>query len=222
MPLSSLQSHQITIQDALVVYQLRVWLGEISPLIWRRLLVRSDSTIADLHCTLQIAMGWSDSHLHQFIIHGKRYGLAQPGGVGFSDDPHQVRLGDLGLRLKERFFYEYDFGDLWRHEIRVEQQVALVPKKGYPVCIGGARASPPEDCGGPWAFTALKQHYSPVYIAQRLLDLLDPGEAQTDLVDAQQEVRTFLYWLQADRFDRRAVNRRLKQDAAGDEAWVWL
>ena len=163
MPLSSPQAQQNTIQDApVVVYQLRVWLREISPLIWRRLLVRSDSTIVELHYTLQIAMGWSDCHLHQFIIHGKRYGLPQPGGVSFSDDPHQVGLGDLGLRLKERFFYEYDFGDLWRHEIRVEPQVALAPKKGYPVCIGGARAAPPEDCGGPWAFMALKQHFSPV------------------------------------------------------------
>ena len=52
------------------VYQLHVWLREITPLIWRRVLVRSDSTIADLHHILQIAMGWDDAHLHRFRICG--------------------------------------------------------------------------------------------------------------------------------------------------------
>ena len=80
------------------VYQLHVWLREISPLIWRRLLVRSDSIIADLHYTLQMAMGWEGYHLHQFIIRGKRYGVPQPGGLWFPDDPTQVRLADLRLR----------------------------------------------------------------------------------------------------------------------------
>jgi hypothetical protein len=88
------------------VYQLHVWLREISPMIWRRLLVRSDSTIADLHYTLQIAMGWEGNHLHQFIIRGKQYGVPRPGGMWFLDDPTQVRLADLRLRLRERFLYE--------------------------------------------------------------------------------------------------------------------
>ena len=57
------------------VYQLRVVLRGISPLIWRRLLVRSDSTIADLHATLQLALGWSDDHLHRFVAHGREYGI---------------------------------------------------------------------------------------------------------------------------------------------------
>lgn len=64
-----------------VIYQLKVVLVGISPMIWRRLLVHSDSTIAELHYILLIALGWSDSHLHQFIIYGKRYGIAQVGGV---------------------------------------------------------------------------------------------------------------------------------------------
>ena len=85
------------------VYQLRVWLREISPAIWRRLLVRSDSTVADLHYTLQIALGWTDSHLHQFLIRAKRYGVPRMGGVSFADDPNQVRLGDFRFREKECF-----------------------------------------------------------------------------------------------------------------------
>jgi len=68
-----------------VVHQLRVVLRAISPLIWRRLLVRSDSTVADLHTTLQMALGWNDEHLNRFVIHGREYGVAHIGGVGFAD-----------------------------------------------------------------------------------------------------------------------------------------
>ena len=82
------------------VYQIRIWLRYISPGIWRRLLIRSDSTIADLHHTIQIALGWTDTHLHQFVIHGKEYGVQQPGGIWFSDNPDQVRLNRVNFRLK--------------------------------------------------------------------------------------------------------------------------
>ena len=85
------------------VYQLRVVLRGVSPLIWRRLLVRSDSSIADLHATLQIASGWSDEHLNRFMIHGREYGVAHLGGLWFRDDPDGVHLADLGLRVGERF-----------------------------------------------------------------------------------------------------------------------
>src|SRR5436853_7734470 len=83
---------------AVQVYQLRVWIREISPQIWRRLLVRSDSTIAQLHDTLQIAFGWTDEHLHQFLIRGKPFGIGRSGGISFGDSPHQIRLCDCSLR----------------------------------------------------------------------------------------------------------------------------
>src|SRR5215475_5745489 len=102
------------------IYQLRVVLLGISPIIWRRLLVRGDSTIADLHAALQTAFGWSGDHLHRFLIHGKQYGVAYLGGITFRDDPRRIKLSDLGLRIKEKFLYEYDFNDQWRHLIRVE------------------------------------------------------------------------------------------------------
>ena len=66
--------------NAPVVYQMRVWLQRVSPMVWRRLLVRSDSTIAALHQVLQIAFGWRDEHLHCFWIHGKEYGIPHVGG----------------------------------------------------------------------------------------------------------------------------------------------
>jgi hypothetical protein len=83
-----------------VVYQLRVVLRGISPLIWRRLLVRGDSTVADLHATMQIALGWSGEHLYRFMIQGRQYGY--DGCI----DPRRVRLAALGLRVRERFLYE--------------------------------------------------------------------------------------------------------------------
>jgi Plasmid pRiA4b ORF-3-like protein len=205
------------------VYQLHVWLREISPMIWRRILVRSDSTIADLHYTIQMAMGWEGYHLHQFIIRGKHYGVPQPGGVWFSDDPRQVRLADFHFRLRERFLYEYDFGDLWQHEIRVEQKLSVHPKRRYPTCISGQRAAPPEDCGGPWAFMALQDEYSPYYILERLTEILEAFHAgDLDAIeDFREEWAELQYWMNRERFDRRAVNRRLQQYARGDEAWQW-
>src|SRR5438477_1061276 len=101
-----------------VVYQLRVVLRGVSPLIWRRLLVRDDSTIADLHATLQIALGWSDEHLNRFVIHGREYGVGHLGGISFRDDSRRVRLADLGLRLREGVLYEYDFSDVWQDDVR--------------------------------------------------------------------------------------------------------
>ena len=130
-------------ESKVFVYQLRVWLLKISPAIWRRLLVRSDSTIADLHYIRQIAMDWTDYHLHQFTIRGKRYGVPRIPGPSFVDNPHQVQLGDFCFRAHERFLYEYDFRDSWQHEIRVEKQLPLEKKKTYPsfVCFQELRLS---------------------------------------------------------------------------------
>jgi hypothetical protein len=128
------------------VYQFKVVLRGISPMMWRRLLLRSDHTVADLHYAIQIAMGWSDSHLHQFHIHGKDFGVEHEGGVGFSDDPAKVHLADFGFRLRERFLYEYDFYDDWQHDVRLEKLLPWNPRRIYPVCTGGKRLAPPEDC----------------------------------------------------------------------------
>jgi len=153
------------------VYQIRIRLDRISPLIWRRLLVSDATTIAELHAIIQIAFGWSDSHLHQFVIHGKHYGIAYLGGLSFADNPDQVRLADFRFRTGERFFYEYNFHVPWRHEVRVEQIGSPAPGQRYPVCVGRARAAPPEECDGPHAFLAQRQHYHPHYLIERLLAL---------------------------------------------------
>jgi hypothetical protein len=199
------------------VYQFRVYLREISPAIWRRLLLRSNQTIADLHYTLQIAMGWSDLHLNRFVIHGKEFGVAHIGGMSFSDDPHMIKLSDFHFRLRERFLYEYDFGDRWEHEIRLEKKLPVDPKRTYPVCPGGSRNAPPEDCGGPIAFQGLESHYSLPYVAEKLWEIIE-----YDLRDEYwEELHEFMYWLTVNEFDRRAVNHRLKLDALDDDEWCW-
>lgn len=207
---------------ALRAYQLRIVLRKISPIIWRRLLVCGDSSIADLHYTLQIAMGWTDSHLHRFRIHGKDYGVTHMGGISFDDDPRQVCLDDFGFRLRERFFYEYDFYDLWQHDIRVEQILELDAKRSYPVCIAGRRSAPPEDCGGPRAFFQRKREV-PGEIHQSLLQMVEEIEdgdleAIRDRVESLEPLRP---WLSLDKFDRPSVNQRLRDYAEGERQWLF-
>jgi hypothetical protein len=203
------------------VYQLRIVLRGVSPLIWRRVLARGDTTIADLHAAFQMALGWTDEHRHRFVVHGKAYGISRIGGIGFSADPHRARLAGLGLRVRERFLYEYDFTDGWQHDVRVEQLVPLDPRRCYPLCIGGRRAVPPEGCGGPWAFLELRQQPSVVAVTRRLAEILGevldttqprcPRCPRAIVDEHRDEVIDLLRWARADHFDRRVVNRLLRQ-----------
>jgi len=81
---------------------------------------------------------------------GKEYGIAYGGGVGFDDDPRHIRLANFCCRLRERFLYEYAFGNKWQHDLRVEQILEAERKHVYPGCIGGKRAAPPEEFPESW------------------------------------------------------------------------
>jgi hypothetical protein len=198
-----------------IAYQLRVFLRGISPMIWRRLLVRSDNTIADLHYTLQIAFGWSDSHLHRFHIHGKDYGVGHRGGLSFDDDPQAVHLAEFQFRVRERFLYEYDFNDNWEHEVRVEQILPFEPERTYPVCIGGKGSAPPEDCGGVRTFLKgrLEAPWRARELLQQIVECAREGD-ETAVTDLLEEIPAVRQWLEP--FDRREVNRRLHQYANGE------
>lgn len=144
--------------EAECIYQTKVTLRHIRPPIWRRIQVRSNVTLQKFHRILQDVMGWYDSHLHQFTIDGVYYAERDPERDSFGPPQRSdrtARLGDVISGLKMEFIYEYDFGDGWEHEILVEK--ILPPEDGvrYPVCIAGARACPPEDCGGPWGYAGL-------------------------------------------------------------------
>lgn len=99
------------------IYQLKIVLIGISPMIWRRLLVRSSTTIAELHQIIQIAMGWEDEHLNRFHIYGKDYGVYHDGGMSFADNPNHVQLTTFQFRCRDRFQYEYNFYAAWQHDI---------------------------------------------------------------------------------------------------------
>jgi hypothetical protein len=133
----------------LQIFQLKVTLKGIRPPIWRRLRVRADTTLRDLHRILQRAMGWTDTHLHQFVIDGQRYGVPSREDIGYRlVSERTVGLFEVAWKGR-RFVYDYDFGDDWRHEIVLEQVLEPDARLTYPTCISGARACPPEDCGGP-------------------------------------------------------------------------
>lgn len=199
------------------IYQLHILLLKISPAIWRRVLVPSDQSLADLHHTIQIVMGWDDTHLHRFLIHGKTHGMSREGGLCFSSNPKQIRLNDLHLRIKERFLYEYDFEAFWQHQIRLENILPFSSTKTYPRCIGGAHQAPPEWCNGPLAYLEQKQYYSLGHIERRLLEIIEYEEERVG--NYREEAATMLFWLQAETFDRSAVNDRLALFAAGDPRW---
>jgi hypothetical protein len=127
-----------------------------------------------------------------------------------------------GLQLTFQVVYEYDFGDWWQHEVRVERHLSLDKKRIYPVCIAGKRAGPPEDCGGPSAFMQCRDEAP--WEADELLERLSEDVKNRDLDslrDQMELIRPLLEWLTLDQFDRRKVNRRLKQYARGNDEWMW-
>ncbi|MBI4369218.1 MAG: plasmid pRiA4b ORF-3 family protein [Elusimicrobia bacterium] len=131
-----------------VLYQIRVVLQESEPLIWRRILVRSDLTFRSLHGVLQEVMGWTNSHLHQFMFNKKSYGRPDPDGELDTLDDSKVRLEEIIRGKGHCFTYEYDFGDSWDHYLTVEKVLPLEENKPSVLCLAGARACPPEDVGG--------------------------------------------------------------------------
>jgi hypothetical protein len=141
-------------ESARAIYQLKADLRYIKPPIWRRIQVWEDTSLERLHDILQIAFGWTNSHLHEFEIDGRTFGmdLAEIDameGDPVMEDESKVRLNQVVLRLKSRFTYTYDFGDSWLHDITLERILPSDPALSYPRCIDGLRSAPPEDCGGP-------------------------------------------------------------------------
>lgn len=101
------------------MYQLKITLQWSQPAIWRRVVARADMRLNRLHDVIQIAMGWTNSHLHQFVLGRDFYGEPDPGGDGFGTDTlneKRYTVADLAPAAKKKFVYEYDFGDAWNHE----------------------------------------------------------------------------------------------------------
>lgn len=131
-----------------VVLQVRVALLEIRPVVWRRFLVPGGVRLPKLHLMLQAGLGWTDSHLHQFRIDGQLWGMHFDDWSDDELDEATVTVaGAVGS--SRRFFYDYDFGDGWEHEVVVEDRWRGPQGLKHAVCLAGERSCPPEDVGGP-------------------------------------------------------------------------
>jgi hypothetical protein len=141
------------------IYQLKIQLDGVSkPTVYRKVLVAATDTLLDLHKIIQGAMGWYDSHLHQFMVGRQYFGIPMPDDDwSDSEDERKYKLSQIfGDREKANIKYEYDFGDGWVHTITLEKIIASVPVETYPQLIKGQGVCPPEDCGGCWGYEDLK------------------------------------------------------------------
>jgi hypothetical protein len=132
---------------------LKVTLRNTKPPIWRRILMPTGMTLADLHLAIQATMGWRDSHLHAFDVGGEQYG--DPSAMDDVANERRLTLNALVKAGVTRFAYTYDFGDDWEHDILIEKAPPASDAKVYPACVAGKRNGPPEDCGGPWGYANL-------------------------------------------------------------------
>ncbi len=133
-------------------YQLKITLKDIKPPIWRRFVVESSIKLPDLHKVIQTVMGWTNSHLHQFVINGNMYPEPDEDSFGDTIDYNKIILNQVVS--KEGQTFEYDFGDGWEHTIVLEKILDDFPQN-YPVCLDGKRSCPLEDCGGPYRYQDL-------------------------------------------------------------------
>ena len=144
------------------VLQLRIELLGITPLIWRRLQILDSATFWDLHVAIQDAMGWNDTHLHEFEVvpvSGKVIRIGMPGSDDELTAPErrplkgwESKLSDYLTSPGQDFVYTYDFGDDWRHLLMLEQVQPMPAGSRFPKCVAGERASPPDDSGGPHSY----------------------------------------------------------------------
>jgi Plasmid pRiA4b ORF-3-like protein len=129
------------------VIQLRIVLRDVHPVVWRRLLVPGGIRLARLHDVFQAAMGWTDSHLHNFQVGDAMFGTRLDDYPPEELDEKSVTV--IGaIKDHKRFVYEYDFGDSWEHDVVVEGVTTTTLGLKFAVCVDGQNACPPEDCGG--------------------------------------------------------------------------
>jgi hypothetical protein len=182
------------------IYQIKVTLKDFKPSIWRRIQVRSDATLGELHAIIQMAMGWTNSHLHHFIV-GKRPNLLfigaaetyEGGDLMDEENEDEIVISQVLPAAKTKMVYEYDFGDSWEHEVVLEKIVEAEAGVFYPRCLAGENACPPEDVGGVWGYAGF------------LKAINNPDHEEHD---------SYIEWIGGDfdpqKFDLDAVNKRLK------------
>jgi hypothetical protein len=197
-------------------YQLRIVLRRTSPHIWRRVVVRSDSTLGQLHQTVQALFGWADSRPHRFVLRGRSLGVSATAAVSSWTAP-EVLLSEVKLQAKERFFYDYGFDHVnvpvWRHDIRFETAL-VADRERLPRCIGGVGSPPLEQTGSPQELINLAELFTPQFVLHELTELVDRGSSDVQLAQHMRHLRP---WLTAQRFSQRSANRRLLASLGGAE-----
>jgi hypothetical protein len=136
-----------------------VQLAGVTPVVWRRLAVRAEKSFWHLHCAIQDAMPWDDTHLHEFRFPSgdewTRIGI--PDDAGFDDERRILAswgtaLTDWFIGIASQCSYLYDFGDGWVHKVVLEAHLPAEPRGRYPRCLAGEQRCPPEDVGGPGGY----------------------------------------------------------------------
>lgn len=173
--------------------QFKVSLRSIRPQIWRRVVLLDTATLGDLHGVIQESMGWHNCHMHSFLIGDVYYSSPSPFQMDDMENEDGVLLADVVTTPKQKFMYEYDFGDSWEHVIVVEKFLPFDPDATYPVCLGGARACPPEDCGGVPGYASIL----------RALTAEKPTKGQKELLE------WFGDGYNPESFDLTVINKRL-------------
>lgn len=179
-------------------YRFKITLEQTNPAIWREI-ETTDVSLGDLHALIQTAMGWTNSHMHQFKIGDERF---TDGRFMVSDlddfgakDYRNIKISDLVAKHGDslRLSYEYDFGDGWQHEILLTKVFPTDPNQKYPHCISGERACPPEDIGGVYGFVNF------------VVAIRDPSHEQHD---------DFMDWhrpFDPDKFNTLAATKRMRK-----------
>ena len=141
------------------IFQFKIALKNIKPLIWRRIQVEGSYTFWDLHVAIQDSMGWTDTHLHHFEIVNSTTGEKDEIGIPDEDiiSGHMLagweeQIGNYFSEDNDIADYIYDYGDDWEHVVKLEKILERTAGVSYPVCTDGERACPPEDCGGSWGY----------------------------------------------------------------------
>ncbi|HNX75984.1 MAG TPA: plasmid pRiA4b ORF-3 family protein [Candidatus Rifleibacterium sp.] len=133
-------------------YIIKIEMMEIEPLIWRRIVVPAELSLDRLHDVIQIAMGWKDSHLHEFNFGSHRY--VENINEEFDDEDTllegSTRINKHFKKKGDNCLYVYDFGESWAHRLTLENANYQLREDDCEIsCLEGERACPPEDVGGP-------------------------------------------------------------------------
>ena len=178
------------------IYRLKINIRGSLPSIWREFLVPSNLSLENLHVVIQVVMGWTNSHLHNFQKDGKTYSVRYK-----TDDTWEemgyleyigVKICDLLSEVNDTIIYDYDYGDSWVHNITLEEIVKYDAGVGFLACLSGERHCPAEDSGG-------------IHGYQEILEIMkDPSHEEYD---------EYKMWLgegfDPDFFDIDLINRKL-------------